>query len=165
MPARKPPARRQGRGTADLGVLTAGAVVRPQLAGPGRPLLRTTQQAWATFWRSGMAGLVEDADLPALVRLFRMYDARERAERVWAAEPFAHGSTHQLVAHPAAKVIASLDGRIDRLEPRFGITPKGRLELGVTFGAAARSLEELNRDFAADDQEEEDPRGVVVELG
>lgn len=171
MPPRKPPDRRQGRGTNDAEVApaTAGAPWRygrhrppppPHL--PKQKLLAQTVTSWKTFWDSELAQLVLPADLPALQRLFRMYDARERLERTFMSKPFVDGSTGQLVAHPAAKVVASLDTAIDRLEPRFGITPKGRLELGVTFGAAAKSLEEMNRAFEEDD-EDDDPRRKAID--
>ena len=116
-----------------------------------------TVAAWSSFWQSDLSGLVLAADRPALARLFRMYDMRERLERVYQKQPFSVGSTGQLVSHPASKEIASLDGRILALEDRFGITPMGRLKLGVTFGAAAKSLEALNAEFG-DDTEDEDPR-------
>jgi P27 family predicted phage terminase small subunit len=135
---------------------------------PGKRLLAATVEAWSVFWGSDLASLVKPADLPPLTRLFRMYDLRERMERALLTEPFVTGSTGQIVAHPAAKEVASLDGRIEKLEARFGITPKGRMDLGVAMGAAARSLEELNDDFDRDrDQEEEvDPRRLgVIDVG
>lgn len=132
-------------------------------------LLAETTKAWTAFWTSEISGLVQDPDRPALVRLFRMYDQRTRLERVVLKTPFVTGSTGQLTMHPGAKEIASLDGRILQLEDRLGITPMARLKLGVTFGAAARSLEDLNRDFREDDGEEEagtqeaDPRLRVID--
>jgi len=125
----------------------------------GRELLTSTVTAWTAFWRSSLTGLVEDADLPALGRLFRLYDLRGRMETALLEQPFSLGSTGQVVVNPAAKEIASLDGRIGKLEAAFGITPKARLELGVTFGAAARSLEDLNRGFDPEAGDEgDDPR-------
>lgn len=165
MPPRKPAEQRQGRGTSDVGALSAV----PPLAIPDPPhphdreLLPSTVAAWEAFWLSELAGLVKPVDLPPLGRLFHMYDLRERMERAYLAEPFVTGSTGQIVSHPAAKEIASLDARIDKLEPRFGLTPKGRLELGIAFGAMSRTLEELNRDFDDEGQDEADPRLRVIE--
>lgn len=167
MPARKPAERRQGRGTDDVGAVetTAPRKIPPAPHPSGRKLLASTVTAWTTFWQSKMATLVEPADQLALARLFRMYDLRERMERTLLAKPFVEGSTGQIVVHPAAKEVASLDARIDKLEPRFGLTPKGRLELGITFGAAVASLEEINRGFDEDDgtDQEEDPRRRAID--
>jgi len=165
MPPRKPADRRQGRGTRDLGVI--GAVAPPEVPPAPHPhernLLAATVAAWETFWSSDLAGMVKPVDLVPLSRLFRMYDLRERLERQHLAEPFVAGSTGQIVSHPAAKEIASLDARIDKLEPRFGLTPKGRLELGIAFGAAFKTLEELNRQFDDHSVSDEDPRLLLIE--
>lgn len=163
-PPRKPAERRQRRATKDVGVVVALASAEPPPPHPDRhKLLAVTVKAWSTFWSSDLAGLVQPADMQALGRLFRMYDLRERMERALLAQPFTTGSTGQLVAHPAAKEIASLDGRIVALEDRFGLTPAGRLKLGIVFGAAARSLEDLNRGFDDDDEAHEDPRVRAID--
>lgn len=167
MPPRKRPEQRIGRGTADLTLASPIPVTAPPPPHPGRrKLLKVTVEAWSTFWQSDLAALVNDADRPALDRLFRMYDQRERFDRLLLAEPFTTGSTGQLVTNPAAKEVASLDGRIRDLEDRFGLTPKARLQLGITLGAAAKSLDDLNRGFAhdLDDDPETDPRLAVIEV-
>lgn len=169
MPRRKPATARQNRETRDIGLARrrAGAVpVCPKVN--GKPLLAETRQAWATFWESDVSGLVLDADRPALERLFGMYDVRERMLRTYLAQPFSTGSTGQLKMHPAAAEVASLDGRIQALEDRFGITPAARLKLGIVLGAAAKSLEDLNATFLDDadeagDEVDEDPRLRVIE--
>ena len=54
-----------------------------------------------------------------------------------------------------------LDGRIAALEDRFGLTPKARLDLGVTYSEAHDALGELERrieEAFADDQAPDDPR-------
>ncbi len=162
---RKPPDQRQRRNTPDIGnvqAITSVAPDAPQRA-DGKPILAAVRAAWVEFWDSDLSGLVLPADMPAMVRLFRMYDSRERMERAYLDAPFSTGSTGQVVIHPAAKEVASLDGRITALEDRFGITPMGRLKLGVTFGAAAKSLEAINADFDSDSHEEEpDPRVIEI---
>lgn len=162
-PTRKPPATRQRRNTPDIGDARKAKSGPPAAPHPdGKRLLVQTVNAWKEFWESDLSGLVLQADRPALARLFRMYDMRERLDRTYQKQPFSVGSTGQLVSHPAAKEIASLDSRILALEDRFGITPMARLKLGVTFGAAAKSLEAINADFNETDEDEEtDPRGVI----
>lgn len=130
-----------------------------------KPLLARTVKAWEMFWTSEISGLVVDADREALDRLFCLYDTRERMQRTFLEKPFTTGSTGQTVVHPAAKEVAALDERILRLEDRFGITPSARLKLGIVLGAAARSLEEMNRDFDTYEEEDDvDPRSNVIDI-
>lgn len=165
MAPKKSPERRQGRGTADLVVLPGGVAVDVPPA-PAR-LLKVTRDAWDSFWADPLlAPLVRPSDRVALVRLFRLYDERERAERAYTRERATEGSTGQMVVNPFARQVASIDTRIDKLEPRFGITPKARLDLGVAMGAAHKSLEEMNRAFEDDDEDEGDevdPRLAAIE--
>jgi P27 family predicted phage terminase small subunit len=133
----------------------------------GEELSADVRSAWSSFWRSEVAGLVLDADRPALRRLFEYYELHARMMLAFMAEPFVSGSTGQVVANPAAKEIASLEGRIVALEDRFGITPAGRLKLGIVLGAAAKSLEDMNATFLASsgnaaDSEDIDPRVASI---
>ena len=176
MSQRKSPERRQGKAgtTRDVGdVVDIKPGVSRAPAAPHWPrqrLLAETVHLWETFWASGLARLVEEPDVPAVRRLFRMYDERERMDRIFAKSPFVEGSTGQVVAHPAARLIASLDERIAKLEPRFGLTPKGRMDLGIAFGAAAKSLEDLNQEFDDDEGAAEvegydvDPRVGTIDV-
>ena len=171
MPRRKPASARQNRETRDIGLVRSieGKVPEcPKLA--NRPMSVGVQEAWVEFWKSDVAGLVNDADLPALRRLFESYELRRKMLAVYMAEPFSTGSTGQTVLHPASREVASLDARIAVLEDNFGITPSARLKLGIVLGAAAKSLEDLNREFneAGEDEDEDadryaDPRIRIID--
>lgn len=159
MPPKKTPDRRQGRGTADIGLVEAERVAEvppPPHQGTGKRLLAETVEAWEAFWGSELATLTKVSDHPALVRLFRLYDVRTRLERLALASPMVEGSKGQPRVNPVLGEMAALDGRILQLEDRFGLSPAARLKLGVSFGAAARSLEELNREFDNGDEEGQD---------
>ena len=108
--------------------------------------LARTRSAWTTFWREGIAKLTQPADGEALRRLFALYDARERTWRLFVKAPYVRGSKGQQVLNPMGTFALQLDARIERLEQSFGITPKARLQLGITFGEAKKSLEDLARD-------------------
>lgn len=105
-----------------------------------------TREAWTTFWRDGIAKLTQAADAEPLRRLFCLYDARERTWRLFVKNPYVRGSKGQQVLNPMGTFSLTLDARIERLEQAFGITPKARLQLGITFGEAKKSLEDLARD-------------------
>ena len=126
-----------------------------------RPLVYT-REAWECYWSSSLPQLLTEADRPALIRLFDLYDQRERISRVFHREPFSTGSTGQKIVNPAARELASLDGRIIALEDRFAITPLARMKLGITIGEAAHSLDDLNREFDDEDGNNEDPRRLEV---
>lgn len=160
---RKRPERRQGHNTPDIGLIPAVDASKdaPQ---PQKGWLAVTKDRWEAFWRSSLAQIVErDSDLPALARLFSLYDELERAERAFRRKRFVSGSKGQPRLNPLAGHIAQLEPMIRALEDRFGLTPLSRLKLGIEFGNAHRSLDDLNRSFNADDRAEADPRLEVIE--
>lgn len=165
MPAnRKPAERRQRRNRTDVGLV----VVKDSTPAPApqRQWYAATKTSWSTFWGSQLAGLVQrDTDLPALERLWSLYDERERAYRSAQKGRLVEGSQGQPVINPLVTYMTTLDKEIRALEDRFGLTPMARLKLGVKFGEAARSLADLNEDLERDD--DEDPRlsAVDVEAG
>lgn len=179
MPAsRKPAARRQNRATKDTVVeLVAGGLVVPEA--PERWLAETADE-WSAFWRDEeLVSLVRESHRPSLVRLF---DWRDRLRRAWAqadslrdaigAEHFTTGSTGQVKANPlyeraekAEAAALQIEGRVEALEDRFGLTPGSMLKLGVDFqrrqslaAANARMTEALggSRDGGSSD----DPRSL-----
>jgi hypothetical protein len=71
------------------------------------------------------------------------------------------GSKGQPVLNLLGGLITRLDAEIWALEDRFGLTPRARPRLGVVFGEAHRSLEQINKDLDAEleaETEEADPR-------
>lgn len=164
MPAPRKSNRQNPRDTPpELEVLPGGRGQVPDLPRPANELLKATKDGWTSFWTSDLSQYVKsDSDRAALGRLFCLYDERERLYRVYRKQRVTKGSTGQLVMHPAAKEIASLDARIVQLEDRFGLSPMARLKLGVKFGEAVASLDEINRRLESDD--DEDPRQEFIEV-
>jgi len=74
------------------------------------------------------------------------------------------GSQGQKILNPMYRQRTSVDAEIRQLEDRFGLHPKAGLTLGIVYGEAARSLEELNARIAnaaiAEAEVEADPRYV-----
>lgn len=133
---------------------------------PGsRKVLAFCDEAWTAFWTSPLASLVLASDMPALRRLWLLYEERERAHRAYAAERSTTGSMEQLVVNPFAREIQSLDARIEKLEAQFGLTPASRMRLGISVGEAKRSLDSVAAAAMAEEpddvewpDEDEDPR-------
>jgi P27 family predicted phage terminase small subunit len=122
--------------------------------------LVSTQALWRSFWKSALARAVElDTDLAAIQRLFTLYDERERAYRGFRKKRLIEGSLGQSALNPLGRAMATFDAEIRQLEDRLGLTPRARLQLGIVFGEAAKSLQELNRALEQDDEGDEiDPR-------
>jgi hypothetical protein len=165
-PPPKPSERRQWRGRHDVGLVAAAGIV-DGVPPPPAGVLKATREAWDSFFESPVAGLVDrQSDLPALARLFVFYDDAERSDRAFRKQPFIEGSQGQPVVNPMGGRSLALQPHIRALEDRFGLSPLARLKLGVKFGEAARSLDELNRSLldhnAEDEGEEEDPRIVNI---
>ncbi len=152
----KPPGRRQRRNQTGVGLVAVREGDLPALRTPPTALLKPQQEAWEAFWRSPLAGLVMDADLPALHRLFRLRDEWQRCFEASRGERLVSGSTEQMVLHPLYKHMTTLEKAIESLEAQFGLTPLARLKLGVTFGEAKRSIAEINAAAAAEEGEESD---------
>lgn len=114
---------------------------------------------WSRYWAAPISRLVEASDEPAVVRLFRLYDERDRAYRGLRKHGrVAIGSQGQETLHPLAKYVAQCDAEIRALEDRFGLSAKARLQLGITFGEAKKTLDDLNQDLNDDGDEDRDPR-------
>jgi P27 family predicted phage terminase small subunit len=142
-------------------------VLPARLPAPDPPdgLLQATSNRWIEFWNSPLAGVVSSAtDMPALERLFTLYDERERAYRAFRKERLIVGSQGQPVLNPMGRLLKELDGEIRQLEDRFGLSPKARLQLGVQYGEAKKTLDTLNADLALDlEPDEDDPRLEIAQ--
>jgi hypothetical protein len=124
----------------------------------------TTMADWETYWRSDVAKLATPESMPSLYRLFDDYDER-RTLFIGIRKSGARlvGTRDRPRANELYRVIAGLDAEIRQLEDRFGLSPLAKLQLGVAFGDAARSLERMNADFNREyeaAEPEADPRVV-----
>lgn len=146
-PTRKAAGERQNRVTKDVVVpLRSGSVV-PEGEGNWRP---ATADRWAEFWGSKLAANVEESDHGALRRLFRLYDELERLwEAVEETGRVVDGSQGQPRPNPLFKQIETFQAEARQLEDRFGLSPKSRLQLGITFADAHMSLAALNERLAS----------------
>ena len=148
MSVKKPPEKRQGRGTPDAGLLprVADSAVVPQ---PEDTWSAGTVERWQDFWTSPLAQQVEVSDHGALRRLFWLYDEVERLIiAISETGRVVQGSTGQPRANPLYKQVQEFQAEARQLEDRFGLSPKARLTLGITFAEAASSLDQLNERLA-----------------
>jgi P27 family predicted phage terminase small subunit len=161
---KKPASRRQGRETKDIGLLPQIQVDPRSVPIPPAHLTERWVRSWEVFWASPFAQVVQPAQYPALERLFSMYEERERMDTYLREEPMTVGSQGQKILNPMYRQRTSVDAEIRQLEDRFGLHPKAGLQLGIVYGEAARSLEELNARITnatiAEANSEADPRYI-----
>ncbi len=117
--------------------------------------------AWEAYWRSDVARVASEVDLPVVRRLFRMYEQYEQALEVVRKAIVVRGSTGQIRVNPLADYAFKLSGQILRLEEELGLTPLSRQRLGIALAERYRSLDELNLSLSEPghgEDEADDPR-------
>lgn len=157
-PLPKPPARRQGRHRHDVGTIAASATFQPPA--PPAGLLAALSGEWERLWSSPLATTFTTSDVPALERLFELRDEAVRHQRAARRTPTVEGSKGQVVLNPVLRQRDALLAEIRQLEDRFGLSPRSRLQLGITLSEAHRSLDDLNRSYVERDggHDPRDPR-------
>lgn len=155
--------RRGGRGGQAITLTRAAghAVVVPD---PPKGLTYAARAAWHAFWRSEVAALVSvEADMAALCRWIACLSERERIEKRLVAEPLVPGSMGQDVLNPLASYSEKLGREIRHYEDRFGMTPLGRMRLGVTFGQYRQAMRREADPAASGEPEIEEMPSDIIE--
>ncbi|MEK9723682.1 MAG: hypothetical protein VW405_09400 [Rhodospirillaceae bacterium] len=144
-PSRKPDDERQRTNSPSLELVTP-LDVELAVPDPGPDWSEATVAEWRAWWGSEVARLIEpESETPIVRRLFDLLDQAARFEAAGRLEPMVEGSTGQLVINPLLKHAQGLRDEARRDESVLGRGPKRRLDLGIKFGDAARSLDEINR--------------------
>ena len=134
----------------------------------GRQPLDSTVEAWDRLWSSDVATVLDlRSDMESVLRWAALLDERERTFRAFRRNRLVAGSMGQLVLNPLWAVVRACDTELRALEDRIGLSPKARLQLGITYGEAAKSLDEMNRMLEEDDDAlddtGDDPRLSVID--
>lgn len=142
---------RQRSNTPSIVVPIAAQIETPKLPAPpkGTRWLKASRISWDEFWASDISHMVNSADMPAIFRLWRNYDERDRLHADYSCEYLVRGSQGQPVLNPLVRRIESLDKAILALEERFGITPLARFRLGIEGAEAKDALDAVNQRLAA----------------
>lgn len=144
-PMPKPPERRQGRHRVDVGPIPSSPAFAPPQPPPG--LSSPLRGEWERLWSAPLAATFTTSDLPALERLFTLRDEAQRHQRAAKRTPTIEGSKGQDVLNPRLRQRDALLAEIRQLEDRFGLSPRSRLQLGITLSEAHRNLDDLNRAY------------------
>ena len=167
-PRRKPDEDRQRTNTPTLELVTPLGVdvERPS---PGEGWSDATIAGWDAWWASDVARMIDVAsEAPIVFRCFDLLDQAERFESAGREQPLVEGSTGQPTINPLLKHAQALRDEARRDEAVLGRGPKRRLDLGIKFGDAARSLDDVNRRLSAanrsaDPAPPDDPRLQAIE--
>lgn len=153
MPARKKTPGTQQDRRPQRSRVTELAVVRPELdqvdvPPPPRPhggLLKSSVEAWETFWASMLAGTTIDVDVVVAERWVLARDEWQRALNGIRRQRLVEGSTGQPVLNPLTSWVASREAVMEKCERQLGVGPKFRMDLGIAVGQARMTAAELNR--------------------
>ena len=148
MPAGRPPkpigttqGHRKRRALALSGAQQRGHVPRPPDG-----LLSSTRKYWRSYWQSDLAKAADPKlDLPRIVRWIRVLDEYERIDAIFKQTRLVKGSTGQPALNPLAGYLVSLMAELRAAETELGLTPLARQRLGIAYGQARLTVQELNR--------------------
>lgn len=126
-------------------------------------LLAETKSEWKTFWESDQSRLVQPAHLPLLKTMFELQDERRRLLRVIGSLRLVPGSTGQPSLNPIYTRVRDVEKALLDLSAKFGGTPRDLHDLGISFGEAMKSLDELNREAKKDAAGGDDPRFAALQ--
>ena len=142
MPNRKPDAiRTKNHGPTVVDLRGFGPVDVPE---PPAAVRFEISEWWYSYFASDVAMVTyTPSDLAALTRLATLYELRAEAFDQGSVNPVVRGGNNQQMEHPLLKALRGYDSAIDRLEDRFGLTPRARLNLGLQIGAATKQLSDL----------------------
>jgi P27 family predicted phage terminase small subunit len=109
-------------------------------------LLASSRRRWRDYWESQVAQAADRvADLHRVERWIHAVDEYERVRPIFRRTRLVKGSTGQIVLNPLASYLAQIEATIQRAETDLGLTPVARLRLGIAYGQAALTADELNR--------------------
>lgn len=108
-------------------------------------LLKSSVDAWESFWDSVGAGAAVDVDLVVAERWILARDEWQRSLNGIRRRRLVEGSTGQPVLNPLTSWVASREAVMQKCEQQLGIGPKFRMDLGIAVGQARMTAAELNR--------------------
>lgn len=101
-------------------------------------------EVWEAVWDAGREAYNARTDGQVIARYAEMIARRESLLSTLAEEGWTTiGSSGQIVAHPAARLISDVDGKLQSLEDRLGLNPESRIRLGIATVEQKSRLQEF----------------------
>jgi P27 family predicted phage terminase small subunit len=116
-----------------------------------RPYRVQADSIWTAIWTAGHGFYNEATDLYVIERYVSLQVRRAMLmARLELDGYITEGSQGQDVAHPAARLLLDVEGKLPALEDRLGLSPEARLRLGLAVAETKSKLDAF--------REEADPR-------
>ena len=114
---------------------------------PPTTLSTRANEVWEMVWDAGRDAYNVRTDGQVIARYAEMTARRELLLKTLDTEGWTTiGSSGQIVAHPAARLISDVDSKLQSLEDRLGLNPESRIRLGIaTVEQKSRLHEFLDR--------------------
>ena len=88
---------------------------------------------WNQIWEAGKNAYQPATDSLIIERYCQLQERRQELLALIEADGWVTtGSQNQMVSHPAAKLLDSIEGRLGPIEDRIACNPEARLRLGIT---------------------------------
>src|SRR5690554_5196373 len=117
-------------------------------------------RAWDAYWRSPAAQFASPGDEAILLRWVSLIDKYERLMNLADENPMVLGSTGQSRTNPAYDVALRVATEIRQLEAVLNMGPANRTKLGAVAPTKKPTLDDFNREFEDDGDDEDDPRAL-----
>ena len=102
---------------------------------------------WDAIWTAGGSAYHPATDRLVVERYISLTVRRDKLLRTLEHEGYVTtGSQGQDVAHPAARLVLDIEGKLPALEDRLGLSPEARLRLGITGAEAKSKLDKFRED-------------------
>ena len=121
--------------------------------------LKRTADLWGWYWESQVGSVAsETTDVAQVELLFQMLDEHSRCFRTFRKHRLVEGSQGQSVINPLGRYCDRLRMQILAFAREIGLTPHAKMRLGISAVQAKKSLDQMNRELDADDDDAQDPR-------
>ena len=109
-------------------------------------LLAVSRKRWRAYWESNLAQAVDrQVDLPRIERWIEISDEYEKVSALLKQVPLVKGSTGQPAMNPLLNYLSVLLAELRAAETELGMTPLARQRLGIEYGRARLTAQDLNR--------------------
>lgn len=133
---------------------------------PPSGLLAATRADWTTYWASDVSRAAADVDMGTVEVYFATLDEWRRCLRAGRRQRLVPGSMGQPRLNPMLDRADRLAAMLPKLGAEIGMSPKSRATLALSIGAVEKTIEDLNRESAGDDPDDEyDGITTLVESG
>ena len=127
--------------------LPTPTAAQPTLYDPPSTLGDVGRRVWAEVWLAGSGAYIYATDRYAVERYASLQERREDLLALLDREGYTvSGSQGQVVAHPAARLLADVETKLLPLEDRLGLNPEARLRLGLAAHEMKSALDRFLED-------------------